>query len=156
MKSKRLIWMLAGMVMLMAIAGFVVFSSTGPIAAKPPNAAQTAQGIMVNLIGGGDYSFTETDTYKFNKTTSATYFTNAWDGNDPTVTSHTTGGNFCTPPPPATKPPAPLPDDTQLNSGNPGKNDVTGKNECQFLDGTNLTGGSYTQNCKHYHVLHFW
>jgi hypothetical protein len=142
MKSKRLLWMLAGMMILLATVGFVLFSSTGPIAAKNPNAAQTAQSIMANITGGGDYSFTMTNTYRFNKATAADYFNNAWDGNAPTVKSQTSGGNFCTPAQPAT-PSAPDPDYTKLNSGTPGKNDVTGDNECAFLNGTNLTGDTY-------------
>jgi hypothetical protein len=144
MKKKSLFWTLTGMLTVLAAVGLAFFSTT-TLHAKNPNAAQTAQSIMVNLKGMGDYTSTDTSTYRFNKTTAATYFSNAWDGNAPTRSDKTSGGNFCTPPEPETPPPAPAADDTKLNSGTPGKNDVTGKNECSFLDGTALTGDTYTQ-----------
>jgi hypothetical protein len=145
MKSQRLLWMLTGM---LAIGALLIWGTTSPgNAGKPATSSQTAQSIMVKLTGGGTYTFTDVNTYRFDKTAAATYFTNAWDGVVPTPTSQTSGGNGCVPPAPATPPPAPAPDDTQLmGPSTQGKDGIVGKNACNFLDGTPLTGTSYPQD----------
>jgi hypothetical protein len=73
-------------------------------AAKPPTATQTGQSIMVNLLAEGTFAIVETNTYEYNFNTAAGYFTNAWDGNPPAVSSNTsshdsTTNNVVTPPP---------------------------------------------------------
>jgi hypothetical protein len=145
-------WYVGMFLSVLAITAFVVMSGTSPVAAGKPapttTATQTGQAIMVNLKCNGTYTFTATDTYKFNKTIAATYFTNAWDNMPPVVSiSNSSGGGKCTPAAPAT-PSAPLPDPTKLINDpfNPGKDDVVGKNMCKFLDGTTLVGDSYPQS----------
>lgn len=123
---KTMQWIAVGLVLVFASA---LLALAGP--------SQTGQGIMVNLSGAGDYAIVLQNTYKFNKTTAATYFTNLWDGIAPTC-----DGRGC----PGTAPAAPAPLSTKVNKGNPGKDDVTGKNECTFLTGGTLVGDTYTQS----------
>jgi hypothetical protein len=99
----------------------------------------TGQGIMVNFNAAGDFAVSSTNTYKFNKVTASGYFTNVWDGNAPTCSP----SNKC--PAVSDAPAAPAPDASKVNSGNPGKNDVTGLNECAFLTGASLAGDTYTR-----------
>ena len=101
---------------------------------------QTGQGIMVNFNPTGVYAISGTETWRFNKSTAATYFVNSWDGTVPTGAC--SGNCGATPATPA----APAPDSTQVNASNPGKSDVTGSNQCAFLAGGSLTGGTYQQS----------
>jgi hypothetical protein len=129
-------------------------------AAKPPTATQTGQSIMVNLLAEGTFAIVETNTYEYNFDTAAGYFTNAWDGNPPAVSSNTsshdsTTNNVVTPPavespctPSITDPfpgSAPQADANKLYDGHPGHNDVVGNNGCTFLNGGLLTGDTYQQ-----------
>ena len=54
-------------------------------AAKPVNGTLTGQSIMVNLQAEGTFAIVQTLTYKYNRDTAATYFTNLWDGDAPDV-----------------------------------------------------------------------
>jgi hypothetical protein len=129
-------------------------------AAKPTNGTLTGQSIMVNLQAEGTFAIVQTLTYHYNQNTAATYFTNLWDESDPTVSLgniHDTSNTItvgpspipvveseCTP---TTSPPGPpAPDATELNPGHPGHHWVVGENQCNFLDGTPLTGATYTQD----------
>jgi hypothetical protein len=127
-------------------------------AAKPVTATQTGQSIMVNLLAEGTFAIVQNETYHYNKNIAATYFTNLWDGIAPTVASangypKTKSTTAVVPaPPPAVESPcvpttsapgAPLPDASKLNG--PGNNDVVGDNQCNFLNGTALTGDTYQQ-----------
>ena len=126
-------------------------------AAKPVNATATGQSIMVNLQAEGTFAIVQTLTYKYNRDTAATYFDNLWDGNPPAVSPGNIHDNSdivtvgpslipvveseCTP---TTVPPGPpAVDATEVN---PGHHWVVGENQCNFLNGTALTGATYTQD----------
>lgn len=99
---------------------------------------KTGQGIMVDLQAAGDYAIVTTETYEFNKSTAAGYFTNELDSSvAPTCSPAAKCGS--------TAPTAPAPDPSKVNSGSPGANDVAGKNRCAFLVGGSLIGGTYEQ-----------
>src|SRR4030095_12908766 len=100
-------------------------------------------------------------TYHYNLDSAAALFSNAWNGIAPQVTISTedvvisttnqiTGTAPadelpCTPSAPAA-PAAPAADPRKLKrDDHPGKNDVVGDNQCAFLNGTSLTGLTYTQ-----------
>lgn len=125
---------------LSTISGFASVLALLSISAVPGfgGTGQTGQGIMVTFNAAGVYAIDMTNTYKFNKGTAAGYFTNVWDGNTPTCSP----SNKCTG---VTAPAAPAPDSSQVNSPNSGKSDVTGNNQCAFLAGGALVGGTYTQ-----------
>lgn len=143
----------------LALALGLVLTAKGN-AAKPTNASQTAQSIMVNLLAEGTFAIVETNTYEYNFNTAAGYFTNAWDGSPPAVVSNTTSHdstqNNVVSPPSVLSPctpiiadpypgPAPAPNPGKLYDGHPGHNDVVGVNGCAFLNGGLLTGDTYTQ-----------
>ncbi|HWG21631.1 MAG TPA: hypothetical protein VG225_13960 [Terracidiphilus sp.] len=103
----------------------------------------TGQGISVTMTGGGDYVITQNLVYKFNFTTASGFFTNAWDGNAPTVSC--SGGKCGVTPTPAA-PGAPLADASKVSGTQPGSACET--NECTFFSGGTLTGLTYTQTAK--------
>jgi hypothetical protein len=146
MKKKSLLWMLGGMMAVLAIGAFMILGSTAPgNAGKPTTATQTGQAIMANLTGGGTYTIVETQTYKYNKDTAAGYFTNAYRAASVVLTNTQIqpGNPSCTPPDP-TVPTPPAPIVAKLNDPNDeGVNDVVGQNRCSFLNGTRLTGTTY-------------
>src|ERR1041385_8211263 len=69
---------------------------------------KTAQSIQVNLHAEGSFAIVETQTFKYNIETAATYFTNAWDGGTPVLKQSQPGNSPC---PPGAPPAAPAPDD---------------------------------------------
>src|SRR4029453_17942838 len=126
--------------------------------AKPPNATLTGQSIMVNLDAAGTFTIHENQTWKYDEDAAAALFTNSPDRNPavvsdcsshtsgPTTTVEVTNPGVQSPCDPGTvsEPAVPLPDASKLNSN--GENDVVGDNKCAFLDGTALTGSTYTQS----------
>jgi hypothetical protein len=118
----------------------------------------TGQSIMVNLDAAGTFTIHENQTWKYDEDAAAALFTNAPDGNSlvvsncsshtsgPTTTVEATDPGVQSPCDPGTVsvPVVPSPDASKLN-GN-GESDVVGDNKCKFLDGTALTGATYTQN----------
>jgi hypothetical protein len=125
-------------------AGFAATAALGITlvgvpAAHAGGASQTGQGIMVNLDAAGDFAIVETDTYEFDVTAASAYFTNAWDGNAPTVTC--TGPGCGTAP---AAPSAPTPDASKVS----GPSGLAHTQRCIFLDGGDLAGTNYTQSVK--------
>jgi hypothetical protein len=118
---------------------FLVCLTIGTASAQ----TKTAQSIMIDTTGtASDVALVQTNIYKFNKATAATYYTNVWDGNAPTVSCSGPGcslGN-CN-----SVPSAPVADDTKVSGNSQGQNDLTGDDKCTFLDGGTLSSASYTQ-----------
>jgi hypothetical protein len=121
----------------------------------------TGQSIMANLYAEGTFAIVQTDTYHYNLDSAAALFSNAWDGSDPavscnsstsgpTMTFEVTDPGVGTPCDPTVTPPAtPDADSKKLKrDDHPGQNDVVGANRCAFLDGTALTGLTYTQTAS--------
>lgn len=103
---------------------------------------------MVNLQTSGTFAIIETDVYKFDQATAATYFSNAWGGSSPTVScsGNACNGNACGVP---SAPTAPLPNPDKVT--NSGGSAVADKSRCTFLDGGLLTlTDTYTQNATAY------
>jgi hypothetical protein len=124
-------------------------------AAKPVSATLTGQSIMVNLDAAGTFTIHENQTYKYDEDAATLLFSNTQVGDPavscniqtsgPTTTFETTDPG-ATPPcdPLVTAPSVPIPDASEVNAN--GENDVVGDNKCAFLDGTALTGSTYTQS----------
>jgi len=105
-----------------------------------------AQSAMFENTASGTFLITGSEVWAYNTVTARTYFTNAWDGNPPTVgcTGGGPGGVNCAPSNKPATPVAPAADANKLN----GK---VGCNSCNFWDGNSLSlacGGpnSYTQD----------
>jgi hypothetical protein len=125
-------------------ASMCIAASAGAFAGN----SQTAQGIMVNLAGSGDFALGDTMMYRFNPANASAYFSNAWDGNAPTV--NCTGGSACSTATAPAAPAAPAPDAGYVDSSN-GRSRAQGAdqaNECTFFVGGNLNGKSYTQTAS--------
>jgi hypothetical protein len=114
--------------------------SAGSFADAAPQ--KTGQGIMVNLTVPEDLGFTTAEVYAYARPTAATFFSNEWDGQAPTV--RCIGLALpCLIPAPA----API-------APNPMENQVTGflamsatsVNRCTFFEGGELVGKTYQQN----------
>lgn len=127
-----------GLLLLTGVAALALAALPGAGWAAP---SRTAQGIMVNLTAGGDFILTQNNLYQFNVATAATYFTNAWDGNAPTVTC--TGPGCGTAP---AAPAAPAPDASQVSG--PSQQSACESNECVFFNGGTLTGLTYKQTAQ--------
>jgi hypothetical protein len=140
---------------LKVIAGSICFVAS---AAAFAGNAITAQSVMVNLWGDGDFGLTETDQYKFNTSTASSYFTNQWDGNAPVISpvtcSVSNGGSstLCSQVADPSAPAMPAPDASYVDSSNGKGNSQGGKTgsdqqmECTFFDGGTLSGQSYKQS----------
>jgi hypothetical protein len=119
----------------------------GLISASASAQTKTAQSIMIDTSGvPTTLAIVNTQVFKLNITSAATYFTNTWDGNAPTVAC-TGNQTACGNPAPAA-PAAPAPDASVVignGPGNIGNDGIVGANRCVFLDGGSLSGSSYTQ-----------
>lgn len=102
-----------------------------------PTTAATS--VMIKVAGPSDYISSGTQVYRFNRNEAATKFTNAGNGNLPTVTATGWCANHggCSCPPPA--PPAPPALDSKLQ-------EAVINNKCVFWTGGTLTGITYTQS----------
>jgi hypothetical protein len=162
MKSKTKVFVLCG---LGAAALALALGGGDAWAGKPTTSTTTGQGIMVNLHAEGTYAVVQSETYKYNKATAATWFVNAWDGVEPTLatTSNTTATYInsqgrvapfkdalgCTPSTPAlTVPTAPAPNAGYVAGNGGNQQGLVGENKCRFLDGLALLGTSYTQQAS--------
>lgn len=93
------------------------------------------------------YAVSGTQSYRFNVTTAATYFINAWDGLAPEKTWTNKGTSLEASQLPV--PPAPAPDVSVIIGanvgGNGGRDGLAGANKCTFLTGGLPTSEVYTQ-----------
>jgi hypothetical protein len=145
----------------LALSVLIVLTALlGAPSSAPAAPSQTAQGIMVNLQGSGDFIITQNQTWKFcngpdsctdlNSNTVApasSYFTNAWDGNAPTLVSCTPSTkctNLGTPPAPG----APGADFTWVYGPGHANSYACASNKCTFWAGGDLQGLSYTQTAS--------
>lgn len=126
--------------------------------------SSTGQGIQVTLSGGGAYTYTATENYKFNEDLATTYYTNALVSG-PTISASGKDADLCAATFAAATPAAPAPDINELGgSGAQGKNGVAAKDRCNFLDGGALTTRAYSQSVtqkvvcgsKTYNVSYTW
>jgi hypothetical protein len=125
-------------------ASLALAASAGAVAGN----AITAQGIMVNLAGSGDFGVTGTTLYRFNPGTASGYFSNTWNGVAPTA--NCTGGSLCSSATAPAAPAAPAPDPGYVDSSN-GRSRSQGAdqiNECSFFRGGTLSGRTYMQTAS--------
>ncbi len=117
--------------LLMATCGALalVLGLAGALWAGGNATNQTAQSVMFATQMNGDFIITDTQTWAFQPTVAATYFTNSWDGTVPTGQIVGKPSGYTTAPP-APAPPAPI--DSKLNGSVHG-------NRCTFLHGGTLT-----------------
>jgi hypothetical protein len=101
-------------------------------------AATTAQSVMFNSTLPTEFVIEQSETWAFDSPTARTFYSNAWDGNPPTVTCTGGGQGGCQTPPPT--PLAPAPDSSKVTP-------VANGEKCTFFfNGGTLTGtGTYTQ-----------
>jgi hypothetical protein len=140
----------APVALFVAMFGFL----TGGEALAGP--AKTGQGIMVDMSGEGDFIITQNEVWKYCNgpdgctdvdgnavSPASSYFTNAWDGNAPTVSCDfpTRCTSLGTPPSPG----VPSPDASWVVGPGHGQSDACGKNKCNFWNGAALDGVVYTQ-----------
>jgi hypothetical protein len=114
-------------------------AATGAAALTQMAAAQTqtAQSVMVALeFNATAYEIVGTRVYTFDRDCAETYYTNAWDGNPPTVTCTGGGTGGCVTAPPT--PPAPAPDANRLMQHAQAQ-------RCVFFCGGALGSSTYTQ-----------
>jgi hypothetical protein len=151
MNARKSLAALAVISLLLAEAVIVQTAQAGP--------AQTGQGIMVNMQGSGDFIITQNQVWKFcngpdnctdvdSNTVSpaSSYFDNAWDGNQPTVSCTPSGGSHCTVLP--TVPGAPGADPTWVYGPGHADGFACAANKCTFWNGGDLQSISYTQTAQ--------
>lgn len=120
----------------MARAAFRMSILAAALAALGASAAtDTGQGIMVRMTAPTNIMLVQNQIYNYNEATAASFFTNAWDGNAPTVTC--TGPGCSTPPAAPAAPPA---DPSKVSQ------QLLQKNRCNFWSGLPLEGTTYTRN----------
>ncbi|MEH7612262.1 hypothetical protein [Gottfriedia acidiceleris] len=121
------------------LASATLFGLSYNAMAATTNGTSTAQSIMADLHTEGTFALVENQFYHYNTATAASYFTNAWDNNKPTV--EVRGGDSSIVGPDAPVAPAPLEKPlTQVIADN--------NNQHAFLEGDTLTGTTYTQDVK--------
>ena len=116
------------------------------MAATASAQTKTAQSIMIDTSGvPATLAIVQTEIYKFNVTTAATYFTNHGTEIAPDVSCTGSPTNCAIPAPAAPTAPAPLTSAVIGGGpvGNIGHDGIVGDNRCIFLDGGSLIGASY-------------
>jgi hypothetical protein len=141
MNRKSWLWMLAGMMAVVALVGVAAIYGPGTLGAAT---GQTGQGIMVNLKGAGTFAVVDQKEYKFNELNAAAYFTNTYSG---VVEVSGSPLNRCLSTSAPTDPyGVPAVDPLQVyNPNNENANTAVKNNKCTFLDGGTLSGSTYTQ-----------
>lgn len=133
---KRIAYLTLFVVCGLAVAATPKLISRSVVSAGP---TQTGQGIMVNLDAQGTFAIVSNDFYQYDETTAASYFTNVWNGNAPTVSCSGPGCTSTSTPPVA--PSAPAPDAGKVT----GPTGAVKTQKCIFLDGGTLSGSTYTK-----------
>lgn len=130
-----------------AIATMVASIPFAAFAGKPSGGgSQTAQSIMVAINGvhAGTYAAHANNTYHYNETTAATYFTNTLTSGP--VASCNGSPTACADSNQPAAPGAPAPAAGELNGSPQGHPGAVDQNKCRFLDGLTLNGHTYTQS----------
>lgn len=120
-------------------AGLLLAFGASAHAAPSSGSSKTAQGIFVKMVTPTELAIEQNIQYKFDTAAAGANFTNLWDGVAPAA-PNCNGGKpaDCTANVPASAPPAPAPLDAKVQ-------DVISANRCVWMDGGNLSAGSYTQ-----------
>lgn len=126
---------------LVAAAAVLASMTAVPSSSAFAAGAQTAQGIMVNVVVPTTLTIVSTEVYRYDTAVAASFFSNAWNGSSPTSTC--TGPGCGTPP---SAPSAPPPDQSQVSG--PSASSSVNVNQCMFFTGGTVVGKTYTQTSQ--------